>query len=57
MLNPTPSIKEAYLWTPEVSDNVAPGLDSVIIYVQPKHATSAALQNAITTLFKLRYII
>ena len=34
ILNPTPSINENYLWTPEVSDNVAPGLDSMITYIQ-----------------------
>ena len=48
MLNPTPSMNENYLWTPEVSDNVAPGLDSMITYTQSKYATLTALQNAIT---------
>ena len=47
MLNPTPSTNGHYLWTPEVSDNVAPGLDSMITYIQPKCETLITLQNAI----------
>ena len=47
MLNPTPSLNEDYLWIPGVSDNVAPGLDSMITYTQSKYATLTALQNAI----------
>ena len=50
ILNPTPSINENYLWTTEVSDNVVPGLDSVITYIQSKYATLTALQNAITNI-------
>ena len=38
-LNPTPSRTENYLWIPEVSDNVVPGLDSMITYTQSKYAT------------------
>ena len=34
ILNPTPSLNENYSWIPEVSDNVAPWLDSVITYIQ-----------------------
>ena len=39
ILNPTPSINENCLWTPEVSDNVVPGLGSMTTYTQSKHAT------------------
>ena len=49
-MNPTPSLNENYLWIPETSDNVVPGLDSMIIYTQSKYATLAALQNPITNL-------
>ena len=34
MLNPTPSTNENYLWIPETSDNVVPGLDSLITCIQ-----------------------
>ena len=34
ILNPTPPIIENYLWIPETSDNVVPGLDSLITYIQ-----------------------
>ena len=47
-MNPTPSLNENYLWIPEVSDNVVPGLDSMITYIQSKYATLTSLQNAIT---------
>ena len=47
ILNPTPSPTENYFWIPEVSDNVAPGLDLMITYTQSKYATSTALQNPI----------
>ena len=47
-MNPTPSLNEGYLWIPETSDNVVPGLDSMITYIQSKYVTLAALQNAIT---------
>ena len=33
-LNPTPSLHEDYLWIPETSDNVVPGLDSMLTYTQ-----------------------
>ena len=48
ILNATPSPTENYLWIPETSDNVVPGLDSLTTYIQPKYATLAALQNNIT---------
>ena len=50
ILNPTPSLNENCLWIPEVSDNVVPGLDSVVTYIQSKYATLAALQDAITNI-------
>ena len=50
ILNPTPSINENCLWIPENSDNVVPGLDSLINYIQPKYATLTALQNTITNI-------
>ena len=49
-MNPTPSLNEDYSWIPETSDNVVPGLDSMVTYIQPKYATLTALQNAITTI-------
>ena len=48
ILNPTPSINESYLWIPGVSNNVVPGLDSKITYIQSNYATLATLQKAIT---------
>ena len=48
ILNPIPSINENYLWTPGVSDNFVPGLDSMITYIQSTYATLTALQHAIT---------
>ena len=50
IINPTPSLNENYLWIPEGSDNVAPGLDPLITYTQPKYATLTALQHAITNM-------
>ena len=47
-MNPTPTLNGNYLWIPETSDNVVPGLDSMITYTQSNYATLAALQNAIT---------
>ena len=47
ILNPTPSRIENYLWIPEASDNVVPGLGSMITYTQSKYATSTALQHNI----------
>ena len=48
ILNPTPSINDNYLWTPEVSDIFVPGLDSIVTYIQSKYATLAALQSTVT---------
>ena len=48
ILNHTPSRNGNYLWTPEVSDNVVPGLDSMLTYTQSNYATLAALRNTIT---------
>ena len=50
ILNPTPSLTDNYLWIPETSDNVVPGLGSLIIYIQSKRATLTALQNNITNM-------
>ena len=50
VVNPTPSITENYSWIPETSDNVVPGLDSILTYTQSKYATLTALQNSITNI-------
>ena len=49
-MNPTPSLNDNYLWIPEVSDNVVPGLDSMITYIQSTYVTLTALQNAVTNI-------
>ena len=46
-MNPTPSLNDNYLWIPEVSGNVVPGLDSLITS-QSTYAILAALQHTIT---------
>ena len=48
VVNTIPGINENYLWIPETSDNVVPGLDSLLTYTQPKYATLTSLQNSIT---------
>ena len=48
IMHPTPSLNQNYLRIPGTSDNVVPGLDSMITYTQSKYATLAALQHAIT---------
>ena len=48
VVNLTPPLTENYLWIPEMSDNVVPGLDSILTYTQSKYATLAALQNSIS---------
>ena len=53
LLNPTPSPTENYIWIPEVSDNVAPGLDSMVTYIHSKYATLAALQNTLTNIINI----
>ena len=51
MLNPTPSVNDNYLWIPEgITDNVVPGLDSILIYTQSKYVTRTSLQNKITNI-------
>ena len=50
IVNPTPSLTENYLWIPETTDNVVPGLDSLLTYLQSKYATLTALQNSITNI-------
>ena len=58
MLNPIPSTNENYLCIPETSDNVVPGLDSLITYTQSKYGTLTALQiiilQILIILFKLK---
>ena len=50
-MNPTPPLTENYLWIPEgITDNVVPGLDSILTYSQSKYATLTALQNSITNI-------
>ena len=48
IVNPTPSLTENYLWIPETTDNVVPGLDSLITYMNQKFASISTLQNSIT---------
>ena len=50
IVNPTPSLTDNYLWIPETSDNVVPGLDSLLTYTQSKYATLTALQNSTTNI-------
>ena len=50
IVNPTPSLTDNYLWIPEVSDNVVPGLDSLITYLNQKFASINTLQNSITNM-------
>ena len=50
-MNPTPSLIENYVWISEgITDNVVPGLDSILAYTQSKYATLTALQNTITNI-------
>ena len=49
-VNTIPGINENYLWIPETSDNVVPGLDSLVTYTQSKYATLTSLQNSITNI-------
>ena len=50
IVNPTPSLTDNYIWIPETSDNVVPGLDSLFTYTQSNYATLTALQNSITNI-------
>ena len=43
ILNTTPSLTDNYSWIPETSDNVVPGLDSLLTYLQSKCATLTSL--------------
>ena len=47
ILNTVPSLTGSYTWIPETSDNVVPGLDSLLTYTQSKYATILTLQNSI----------
>ena len=49
-MNPTPSLNDNYLLIPETSDNVVPGLDSMIAYTKSNYSTLTALQHAITNI-------
>ena len=48
--NSVPSLTNSYIWIPETSDNVVPGLDSLLTYTQSKYATLTALQNSIANI-------
>ena len=48
IVDPTPSLNDNYLWIPEVSDNVVPGLDPWITYQNQKFASISTLHNSIT---------
>ena len=51
ILNTVPELNENYLWIPEgITDNVVPGLDSILTYMQSKYATLTALQNSVTNI-------
>ena len=50
ILNTVPSLTDNYFWIPEATDNVVPGLDSLLTYTQSNYATLAALQNSITNI-------
>ena len=50
IVNPTPSLAENYLWIPETTDNVVPGLDSLITYLNQKFAAISTLQISITNI-------
>ena len=49
-VNTIPGINGNYLWIPETSDNVVPGLDSLLTYTPSKYATLTSLQNSITNI-------
>ena len=50
IVNPTPSLTENYLWIPETTDNVVPGLDSLITHIYQKFVSISTLQNSITNI-------
>ena len=47
VINTVPSLTGNCIWIPETTDNVVPGLDSLLTYLQSKYAAINALQNAI----------
>ena len=55
ILDTVPSLTDNYIWIPETSDNVVPGLDSLLTYLQSKYATLTALQNSITNINNTDY--
>ena len=50
IVNTVPSSAGNCLWIPETSDNVVPGLDSLLTHTQSKYATLTALQNSINNI-------
>ena len=49
-VNPTPSLTDNCIWILETTDNVVPGLESLLTYIQSKYATLTSLQNSITNI-------
>ena len=48
VVNPVSEIlADSYIWTPEPSDNVVPGLESLLTYLDSQYITLIALNNAI----------
>ena len=41
---------EERIWSPNPSDDVVPGSESILEYIELKYATIASLQNAITAM-------
>ena len=50
VVNTVPSLTDNYTWIPETSDNVVPGLYSLLTYTQSKYATLTASQKSITNI-------
>ena len=50
VVNTIPEINENCLWIHETSDNVVPGLDSILTCTQSKFATLTSLQNSRTNI-------
>ena len=53
ILNTVPSLTDNSIWIPETSDNVVPGLGSILTYIQNKYATLTALQNSNTNIHNI----
>ena len=53
ILDTVPSLTDSYIWIPETTDNVVPGLGSLLTYIQSKYATLTALQNSITNIINI----